>query len=319
MKALVPFNRTELLEEYIKAGTGEFYLGFYDPEWIERFGEYGDLNRLSGYKECANQNKFEDVLEIIKRVKAAGKDIFVTFNAALYTQEMINFMERYFDPLKEVGADGAIISCMELMEPVKRHGLNVVISTIAGVYNEDIAKFYYDHGAKRIILPRDLSVDEIEEITKAVPDVEYEIFMMRNGCQFSDSNCLGQHRVEMPAICNNLNNANREIIMGTAKDFKAKHDIELTDMIYHNMFHTFACGLCSIYRFVKMGITAGKIVGRTDDWEGVLEDVRAINENVEIAKECSSNEEYLEKMVFPNDHRVQCKMGLNCYYPGERF
>jgi len=319
MKALVPFNKTELLDDYIEAGAEEFYLGFFDKPWFEKFGEDGDLNRLSGYKESANQNSFEEVLEIIKKVKSYGKDIYVTFNAALYTQEMIDYMERYFDPLKEAGVDGVIVSTIELVEPSKKHGLDVVISTIAGIYNEDIAKFYYKSGAKRIIIPRDISVDEIEEIKKAVPKAEYEVFMMRNGCQFSDSNCLGQHRYEMPAVCNTLNNSQRNVILPTEHDFKTKHDAELNDMIYHNMFHNFACGLCSIYRFVKIGITAGKIVGRTDDWEGVLADVRAINENVKIAKDCSSNEEYLKRMVLPNDNAVQCKMGLNCYYPEIRF
>ena len=52
-------------------------------------------------------------------------------------------------------------------------GISAVISTISGVYNSDIAKFYKNLGAKRIILPRDLSVSEIEAIIHVVPDMEY--------------------------------------------------------------------------------------------------------------------------------------------------
>ena len=221
-------------------------------------------------------------------------------------------------PLHDAGTDGIIVSCPELVEIAKKYRVNAIISTIAGVYNSDIAKFYWKLGAERIILPRDLSVDDIEQIVYAVPDVEYEVFMMRNGCSFSDSNCLGLHRLEKSAICATLRNAHSEFLY-SKEGFQPWHDAELNDMLYHNIFHSYACGLCSIYRFVNMGITAGKIVGRTDEWDEVCEDIQLICENVEIAKKCRSNEEYLEKMKFPSRSKVMCKMGLSCYYPEARF
>ena len=112
-------------------------------------------------------------------------------------------------PFKTVFAEGNEINVIfkykdelkELVEIAKKYRINAVISTIAGIYNSDIAKFYWKLGVERIILPRDLSVDDIERIVTSVPDVEYEAFMMRNGCTFSDSNCLGLHRSEKSAIC----------------------------------------------------------------------------------------------------------------------
>ena len=70
---------------------------------------------------------------------------------------------------------------------------------------------------------------------------------------------------------------------------------------------------------MKLGITAGKIVGRSDEWQNICEDIRLIKQNVEIAKQCQSEEEYLDKMIFPNGHEIMCKMGLSCYYPEIRF
>ena len=318
LKALVPFNNAEFFEAYKNAGAGEFYVGFYDLEWHKAFGEYADLNRLTGYKDSGNQNSFREVLDIIQKVKQEKLQIYVTFNSSIYSQEQLDFMERYMNPLREAGVDGVIVSCAELVEIAKAHRLNAVISTIAGIYNEDIAKFYWKLGASRIILPRDLSLDDIEQIVTAVPDVEYEVFMMRNGCSFSDSNCLGMHRSEKSAICAALCNAHSDLTYA-GDDFKTCHDMELNDLLFHNIFHSYACGLCSIYRFVKMGITAGKIVGRTDDWQSVCEDIRLICENIAIARECTSEEEYLKKMKFPTLSKIMCKMGLNCYYPESRF
>ena len=151
-----------------------------------------------------------------------------------------------------------------------------------------------------------------------VPDTEYEIFMMRNGCRFSDANCLGFHRSEKASICACLGNAGRDLKLD-GKNFKEKHEIELNDMVYTQNFHHFACGVCSIYRFVKLGINAGKIVGRSDEWQNICHDIRLIKQNVEIARNCQSEEEYLERMIFPDDQTFMCKMGLSCYYPEIRF
>ena len=44
MNILVPLNNIEFLKDYINAGAGEFYMGFYDEEWNKNFGNYSDIN-----------------------------------------------------------------------------------------------------------------------------------------------------------------------------------------------------------------------------------------------------------------------------------
>lgn len=318
MKALVPLNNVEHIDDYLEAGAGEFYIGFYDEAWHKQFGEYADINRLTGFKKNANPYNLEEMIEIIESVKEKGAMIYVTFNASVYSQAQIDYLKRYLNQLKKTEADGIIVSCPELVEMGSSMGINVVVSTISSVYNSDIAKFYRDLGAKRIILPRDLSMNEIESIVNTVPEVEYEVFMMRNGCRYSDGNCLGFHRSEKSAICGCLGSAQHNLEMGKL-NFKQKHEVELNDMVYTASFHSFACGLCSIYRFVKWGIAAGKIVGRSDEWQYICHDISLIRQNVDLALKCTSEEEYLEKMIFPRDSTLMCKMGLSCYYPEVRF
>lgn len=318
MKILVPLNNMEHIDDYIAAGAGEFYIGFYDEEWTSKFGDFADINRMSGFKENANPFSLEEVIEIINTVKNKGMLIYVTFNSSIYSEEQLCEIKKYFIALKEAGVDGVIVSCIELVEIADKLELPVVVSTISGVYNTQIAKFYRDKGTKRIIIPRDLSVDEIETIIKEVPDVEYEVFMMRNGCMFSDANCLGMHRNESCSICGSLISADSQIHIKD-NNFKKRHNTELNDLIYTKSFHEYACGLCSIYRFVKMNITACKIVGRTDEWKNICNDIRYVKQNLEIAESCKSQEEYLERMQLPEDSRLMCKLGLSCYYPEMRF
>ncbi len=318
MKILVPINHMERLPDYYKAGANEFYLGFHCDLWQDRFGPYADINRLTGFRNLANPHSFQEILEIIKEGKKKHLAIYILFNSSIYSKEQLEWVEAYMEQLKQVEVEGVIVSCYELLILARKIGLFTVISTIAGVYNEDIARFYQDHGANRIILPRDLSVDEIEDIVNKVPMVEYEVFMMRNGCAFSDSNCLGMHRNEQRSICGALRNSTITTCISPKATY-APMEFELNNQLFCNEFHNEACGLCSIYRFVKLGIAAAKIVGRSDEWENICKDISLVKQNIELAKTCSSQEEYLSRMVRPQNHDEICKTGLSCYYPEMRF
>lgn len=73
MNVLVPLNNTEHLSDYIEAGANEFYIGFYDQKWLDKFGDYMDINRLTGFGISANPYSFTDVLSLIPTITAQGK------------------------------------------------------------------------------------------------------------------------------------------------------------------------------------------------------------------------------------------------------
>lgn len=318
MKILVPLNNLDHIHDFMDAGADEFYIGFYDEAWNNKFGDFHDINRMSGFKEMANTYTFEALLQCIKKMKEYNKELYITFNSSIYSQEQLNYIEKYFQKLKQAQVDGVIVSTIELVQLAKQYGLYSVISTIAGIYNTDMVDVYVKHGANRIILPRDLSLGEIKTITHKRENIEYEVFMMRNGCSFSDSNCLGLHRKEICSICSGLKKS-RNIYHMSNNDFHTKQNMDLNNNLFRHYFHNFSCGLCSIYEFIEAGITTCKIVGRYDEWREVCEDIRMVKENIKIAKECKSQEEYLESMNMPKRQNEMCKMGLSCYYPEIRY
>lgn len=318
MKILVPLPGKDHLQDYIEAGADELYFGFHDDKWSMRFGKYADINRMSGFGKRANPMKFEEALDVVDAVHQGGAAAYVTLNSAFYSVEQTEYLRRFMEPLKRMGVDGVIVSCPELVAMAAEYDIPTVASTMCGIYNSDLAAFYSNLGISRMILPRDLSPEELKNISDCVPDVEYEVFLMRNGCVFSDSNCLCVHRPERGALCGSLRRASRKMI-SVEKDFDAVNEFELNDLLYSRFFHQGACGLCAVYRLEKMGIAAGKIVGRADDWQRVCDDIRLAKANTEIAVSCSSEEEYLKKMVFPGNRYELCKMGMNCYYPEIRF
>lgn len=319
MNILVPVNGSAHIQDYIQAGADEFYTGFTDAAWYERFCDYEDINRMSGFKERANQCTFEEMLEVVNTIAEAGKAGYITFNASSYSQEQLDFIgEHYFKPLARSGAAGVITANLEMAALALAFGLDAVASTMCAVYNSDIARIYASAGLKRIIVPRDVSTAEIAEISADNPELEIEVFLMRNGCVLSDAHCLGHHRQPCGALCGNLRSAYKRI-RSYDHSFDYRHEIELNDMVYNKNFHRSTCGLCAIYRLLQSGATAGKLVGRSDNWKDMAEDIAIVCENRQIARQSTSEQAYLERMRMPKDRITLCKLGLSCYYPEVRF
>lgn len=319
MKILVPLNSEEHLDEYLEAGADELYMGFYDKEWSENFGEYADINRMSGFKEKANRYNFLQMIHLAKRIRESGKSAFITMNANCYSRPQIEFVkEHYFPVIKEAGVDGLICSDIHLMREAAEAGIATVASTMCAIYNSDIAKYYYEAGTRRMILPRDLSLDEIENVCNSFRDVEYEVFFMRNGCVFADCYCLGMHRGECGATCAFIRSHPKEILSDYTT-FEEKHAVNLNDYLYNEIFHRETCGMCALYRMKTMGIGSLKIVGRSDQHEAVCDDIRLAKKNIRIAEQASSEKEYLDHMIFPANSKRKCLSGLSCYYPEIRF
>lgn len=316
MKILVPFNNEQFLPAFLDSGAEEFYMGFYDPEWTEVFGEYSDINRLSLFQDIANRYTIEDIGRISERLHASGASLFITMNAPGYNEEQLEWISGYLKKLKRYSVDGVITGISELVPMIREEGMTAVGSTMCGIMNRDLASWYRKQGMQRLILPRELSSSEIADIIQAEPELEYEVFIMRNGCHYEDHQCLGLHGGEKGALCYSIRHGEARIM--TREDYYKEAMID-THEKFCSQFHVFACGQCAVYRFMEMGVNALKIVGRLDDMQDVLMDIRLTAENIRIASQCSSEEEYLRYMRLPGDPEVYCCNGFSCYYPEIRW
>lgn len=319
MKLLVPINSVEPIDAFIKAGANEFYMGFHDEDWVSEFDEYSDLNRMSSFGKSANSFSFEEALRVIALLKKRNASAFVAFNANCYTKKQIEFIEmNYFPGLEKVGVSGLVVSDYNIAASAVAHGFETVASTMCAIYNKDIARYWETVGVKRIILPRDLSLKAIGDIVQSCPSVDFEVFFMRNGCVFSDAYCLGVHHPECKAVCGFLKHGKESARFQTSF-FKHHSLFNQNSKLYDKLVHRKACALCATWRFLKLGISSLKIVGRSDNWGSVLEDVRLAKENILIARSCESEEEFLSNMKPPTDAEMRCSDGLCCYYPEARF
>lgn len=316
MKILVPFCEAQDTSRLIQFSRDiEIYAGFQDLNWSRKFNK--GMNRMSKHGSSPDLSSFAKMIETIKEFHKFCIPVFLTLNSISYTQEEIDYISKeYLPALKDVEVDGIIISDEMLIKPLQHFGIMAVGSTMLGIYNQGLAKYYKDKGLTRQIIPRDINMDEIEAIIKANEEVCFEVFLMRNGCRFSDSNCLCTHDVD-GGICRRLDRARHYYSNGISQFDDS--DWTATDHLYSSFFHLESCGLCAIWRMLKMGVCSGKIVGRADDPIRVYRDLVLCIDNIRIAEKCESEKEYLEHMVLPIHQINYCRSGYSCYYPSVRF
>lgn len=312
MNILAPINDAGHLLSLINAGADEFFFGFSEDADTEAFGKYFELNRMSGFGRYANRFTLDESVALVRQIAELGKSSYVTLNSSGYTEQACRRIRGYVDKLVNAGVTGCIVSCPELLEVVRECGGSAVISCVGTVYNEADVRFYKSLGASRVILPRDLSMAEIAQLTERIPEMEFETFIMRNGCILSDGNCLGLHQFEHGGLCKDIRNAEKRFITDSADGLDA---LQATQKLYDDCLFRYACAACAIYRMISVGITACKMVGRVDRPNQVLKDMFFISKNREIAMDCASEEEYLERMLLPDGYEQICSRGYSCYFP----
>lgn len=122
----------------------------------------------------------DDELEkTIQYAHSIGKKVYAAVNIYAFDDKYDEVIEQA-KRLNEINVDGAIISDGGIVEIFKKYAPNVDIhiSTQANIVSYHNANFWYNNGAKRVILGRELNKEQIKEIIDKTPkDLETEIFV----------------------------------------------------------------------------------------------------------------------------------------------
>lgn len=120
------------------------------------------------------------------------KKIYITMNIIPHNSDLVGIGE-YVKLLEEIGVDAVIVSDAGMVSIIRRitKTLPIHLSTQASVTNYETVNFWYDYGLRRVILARELSLEEISEIKKNIPDdMELEMFVHGAMCISYSGRCL---------------------------------------------------------------------------------------------------------------------------------
>ena len=153
-------------------------------------------------------NKIENLAAGIDHVHAHGKQFFMATNVLPHNSKVKTFLAD-MEPIIELGPDALIMADPGLIMLVRERwpGMDIHLSVQANTMNYASVRFWQQLGIKRIILSRELSLDQVGEIRQECPDMELEVFVHGALCIAYSGRCLlsgyFNHRDANQGTCTN--------------------------------------------------------------------------------------------------------------------
>lgn len=176
LEVLAPAGDEERFNAAINYGADAVYLG----------------RKQFGMRASPLNFDFEQLCSAVKKAHAKGVKVYLTCNTLPRNNE-IPFFEKFVREAVEAKVDAMIVADIGLLMLIKKYApdMEIHISTQTGIVNYVTARELYNMGAKRVVLARELSFDEIAEIRAKCPsDMDIECFVHGAMCVSFSGRCL---------------------------------------------------------------------------------------------------------------------------------
>ena len=158
IELLAPAKNLECGIAAIDHGADAVYIG------AERFGA-----------RAAAGNSIESIGELCRYAHQFRAKVYVTLNTILYDDE-IDDTRLLLSQLKTIGVDALLVQDMGLLS-LSQHDFVLHASTQTDNRSVDKVKWLKSLGFNRVVLARELSIEDIRAIHRSVPDIELEVFV----------------------------------------------------------------------------------------------------------------------------------------------
>lgn len=177
VELLLPAGNIEKLDYAINYGADAVYMGMVD--FSLRSMRKGEIITAENLKKA------------IDLAHSYGKKVYMTLNIYAYDDDIKNLYQN-IDIIKDANPDALIVSDFGILNVLKAKlpDTDIHISTQTNTLNSEAVKFWRDFGATRVILARELSIKQLAQIRKNVPDIELEAFVHGAQCVSLSGRCL---------------------------------------------------------------------------------------------------------------------------------
>lgn len=173
---LAPAGNLEKLKAAINFGADAVYLGG---------------NRLN-LRAFADNFTNEQLIEGLEFAHSRGKKVYVTLNVFPHNEDL-DGLEDYLIELYNMGVDAIIVSDPGIIMTAREvvPNLEIHLSTQANTVNWKTCEFWHKMGVKRVVLARELSLEEIKNTKNKIPEsLELEVFIHGSMCMSYSGRCL---------------------------------------------------------------------------------------------------------------------------------
>ena len=176
LELLAPAGDLEKLKIAITYGADAVYFG----------GESFSLRAGAGNLTV------DEMREGIAFAHERGRKCYLTINIFPHNEDIAP-AEEYLEKIKDLGIDGFLISDPGMLTILRKHipDAEIHLSTQANMTNFMTARFWHEQGVKRIVLARELTLEEIRKIRESIPEeMELEAFIHGAMCISYSGRCL---------------------------------------------------------------------------------------------------------------------------------
>ena len=176
LEVLAPAGDTERFNSAIRYGADAVYLG----------------RKTFGMRSSPMNFDYEQLTAAVNEAHSKGVKVYLTCNTLPRNNEIPEF-QQFIEEAVAAKVDALIVADIGLMSLVKKYApdMEIHMSTQTGIVNYVTARELYNMGAKRVVLARELSLDEIAEIRAKCPaDMEIEVFVHGAMCVSFSGRCL---------------------------------------------------------------------------------------------------------------------------------
>ncbi len=313
MKISVPVDRVEEAEFLILQGAGELYGSLLPPFWEKKYGKIPTISRHSHRGEHIPSG--EDLRKITKICRVERVPFFLSMEALLVPEGDMEKMLSFVREIMDWGVAGIILSDLNLLGIIRDEEPDVEIhcSSTFFLISGASLRFFRSLGISRAILPGELSLCEMDELTKNKEGFKFDIPVFKGKCPNIEGACSHIHDdpdrrwpCEVPY----------------KKRWKGVLDRKMIERVFacigewEGLDHSFSCGICALPFFEKRGFHAARILGVYRELE---EKGRAIRMMKRVLEVCRGEDDLsrcigMGRSVYAEEYDMVCTRRI-CYFP----
>ncbi len=266
LELLAPAKNVQVAFAAVDSGADAVYMGF------EALGA-----------RAAATNTLEDIKKVVSYAHLFGVKVYVTLNTIVYEEELPK-AESYVRQLKEAGVDAIIVQDMAYLQ-MNVDNMTLHTSTQADSSSLDKVRFFSSLGIQRVVLAREMTIEQIAEIHRQCPEIELECFVHGALCCAYSGQCYLSHY-------QSGRSANRGECCQSCRSsydlLDAKGNILIQDCYFLSTKDLNASSLLG--DLIRAGAVSFKIEGRLKD-EGYVRNVTAYYSRL-LDEFCKNNPQY---------------------------
>jgi putative protease len=310
MKILSPLRNVGEVGPLLAAGADEFYCGLAPPGWKKKFGSAWSNRRHPDSAGVLNEQGLQEIIQ------AAGKTpVYVALKLPHYPPAAVKMLTEFGGRLlHDVGVGALIIADLDLLLALIEagHAAQLHLSSVATSSNAGSARFFRDLGISRIILPRHLTLAEIDRCV--INELDFEAFLLNDGCVFEEGLCATTH--DAGPFCLADGEGLKDMPAGLLDRYAFwKWTQNNCGCSTSRGFPLGPCGLCAIPRLQAAGVSSLKVVGREASLERKYASVKLAVVARDIAGNDGSSQSIREATIALRGAASLCHETHACYYP----